>query len=280
MPGRFGEDFDFNAQILRNAPLNRWLTISFGTLQSATDADRDGVPDNDPSLPFDEQRLGGSPALRDTDHDGLSDLEEILAGSSRGSSLGVRDTDSDGVIDGDDSEPLYPIRTHRERLGEQLPWDFGVIRGETYDARLSLAWTGQKLVLACEAPVPIGLLFQIDADNDGWFHGFDNVQIRLQATADSVRVLEYYLRDCSSWVDPPQDRRDLLRPEDLRCTVQPVPDSDLYQIVVSVPRLESYGLSLQRGQAIAVRIGTQMVSDRWVWDELFERNYMMPLILQ
>ncbi len=84
MPGRFGEDFDFNAHIIRNAEPHRWLDLKFGTLAQTRDFDHDGLPDDDPSLPFDEKRFGGDPTKKDTDGDGLNDLQEVMAGSSRG----------------------------------------------------------------------------------------------------------------------------------------------------------------------------------------------------
>ena len=68
MPGRFGEDFDFNAHIMRLAPIDRWLTLAFGSLEETKDADHDGVPDDDPSLPFDEKRLRGNPGSTDSDN--------------------------------------------------------------------------------------------------------------------------------------------------------------------------------------------------------------------
>ena len=81
MEGRFGEDFDFNAHIIRRAPPEAWLGLAFGSLEQTKDADHDGVPDDDPSLPLDEGSLRGDPSKKDSDNDGLADLEEVMAGS-------------------------------------------------------------------------------------------------------------------------------------------------------------------------------------------------------
>lgn len=74
-----------------------------------TDADGDGMPDDDPCLPMDERRFGSDPTKKDTDDDGLSDLAEFLAGRYRGSDPNSPDTDADGVKDGKDPYPLVAI---------------------------------------------------------------------------------------------------------------------------------------------------------------------------
>jgi hypothetical protein len=155
-------------------------------------------------------------------------------------------------------------------------------------------------VLAYEADRPANLLFQIDALSDGWFHGFDNIQCRVGVTNDSAKVLDYYLRDCSSWTDPPTDRKEILKPADLRVeflispdlsgrpdtssrrfdSARALPLSLRYKMTVRIPRGDTYGFTLQPGKTIAIRIGLQTAADRWVWDEMFERNYMMPVQLQ
>ncbi len=285
MPGRFGEDFDFNAQIIRKAPVEWWLAMKFGTLEETADADHDSVPDNDPRLPFDEKRLRGNPRRIDTDGDGLTDLAEVMAGSSRGTLLDNRDSDADGIEDGADPEPLYPFPPEIPRLpaGQLSPSrPFATLHGSMGPADLSWAWTDSALTIACDAPLPAGVLIQIDASCDGWFHGFDNFQIRIGRDTVAATVLDYYLRDCSSWTDPPRDRKDLLRPQDLKLIAGKTGDSTAvrYQTIVRIPRCDAYGLSLQRGKTIAIRLGLQTATDRWVWEELLERNAMMKVALK
>lgn len=294
MPGRFGEDFDFNAHIVRNALPETWLTLKFGTIVQTTDADHDGVPDDDPSLPFDEKRLGGNPKLKDTDGDRLDDLRETMAGSSRGTALNNKDTDGDGLIDGVDPEPLYPISPVISEIarGEDLssvPFaqsNFDDLHAVTY-----LRWDDQFLYFRATTDKPANLLIQVDADNDGWFHGFDNFQMRVLNNGDSTWVADYYLRDCSSWTISPPDRRDILRVSDLLVSsvshAQNHPSRGKeYSVTVKIPRNDNCGLQLEQGKKISVRFGLQSAVDLqvwdelWVWDELFERNYMMQIELR
>ncbi|MGB6123266.1 MAG: hypothetical protein WBG80_15275 [Bacteroidota bacterium] len=301
MPGRFGEDFDFNAQIIRNAAHEWWDHLRFGSYEEAADGDQDGVPDDAPELPFDEIRLGGSPLETDTDGDGLADLAEVVAGTSRGTDLTLVDTDGDGLADGIDPEPLYPFAPVFRRIsGGDLTADhaFGSIRAEGLTAEFRCGWDSSALTVSCEASSPVNLLLQIDAEADGWFHGFDNLQIRVAFEGDSVTVLDYYLRDCSSRTGVPKDRKDILRISDLGLETRTVVDtigvtpdpqvsdttapevSTRYEITLRVPPLDEYGLSMSEGKEFAVRLGVQTATDRWVWHELFERNYMMVVGLK
>ncbi len=87
-----------------------WLDLRpYGEIRYAVDYDEDGVPDDDPDLPLDEKRLKGNPNKKDTDGDGLADLEEVIAGRFFNSDLTNPDTDGDGIRDGNDKYPLYPV---------------------------------------------------------------------------------------------------------------------------------------------------------------------------
>lgn len=74
------------------------------------DADGDDLPDDDGRVWLDELRFGSSPALADTDDDGLDDLGEYSAYNFRATDPLLNDTDGDGLLDGEDLQPLYPIR--------------------------------------------------------------------------------------------------------------------------------------------------------------------------
>ncbi len=292
MPGRFGEDFDFNAQIIRNGKPEWWLNLKFGKLEQTGDADLDGVPDNDPALPFDEQRLNGDNMSVDTDQDGLIDMREVMAGTSRGTLLNDIDTDSDGINDGEDGEPFYRLENRWIEVVDNIA-DAGAsdatLVTDSLSVFLSFAWTRNELIINTTCSRPANVLLQIDANNDGWFHGFDNFQIRVNNTADSASVAEYYLRDCSSWSNSPPDRKDILKHDDLRILRgiqggvlyegnQVIPRT-WYTLTIRVPRNDTYGLKLENGKKLGFRLGLQSTNDRWVWEELFERNYMMSVEL-
>lgn len=299
MPGRFGEDFDFNAHIMRLAPAEAWLDLAFGSLEQTKDSDHDGVPDDDPSLPFDERRLNGNPELRDSDDDGLDDLHEILAGTSHGTELDNPDSDDDDLSDGSDPEPLYVFNGTIEQ-GEASTYA-GSIQENDIVADVFLGWDENYFYVRYEADRPANILIQIDADADGWFHGFDNIQTRILANEDSLTIANFYLRDCSSWTQSPRDRRDILKLSDLLVEVQKQGlevtgrtvrirgrgilsqsrlHMDTYVLTAKIPANASYGLDLRQGKKIGVRIGLQTTTDLWVWHELFERNLMMELELR
>ncbi|MBI4535286.1 MAG: hypothetical protein HY708_03345, partial [Ignavibacteriae bacterium] len=240
------------------------------------------VPDDDPSLPFDEKRIGGNPTKKDTDGDGLNDLQEVMAGTSQGSIINRRNTDGDAREDGVDAEPLYPIDPIIKQYEHQLPYFATLVDGDL-SAEIRMGWLPDSLAMTVHPQVKakpmldVNVLFQIDANNDGWFHGFDNWQIRIRSTKDSLGVIDYYLRDCSSWTDPPKDREDILEADELHLRRVPTADGG---ILFRIPRNDAYGLDLHSGKKMSIRIGVQTTDDRWVWRELFERNYMMQVELR
>lgn len=280
MPGRFGEDFDFNAAIIRLAPRWAWEALRFGRLAETADRDMDGLPDDDRTLPADERRLRSSPASHDSDADGLSDLQEYMAGSSRGTNPAGKDSDADGLTDGGDDAPLTPLPT---------VWDenrFHTARvafGERLQATLTTAWSPAGLSVRIATARPVNALLQIDADNDGWFHGFDNYQLRVHALDSAARVQEYYLRDCSSWSNPPKDRKDILDSSSVKVARETdfaVDDSPLYELTIIIPPDPPHGLEFKPGKRFGYRLGVQTENDRWVWEELLERNSMLSVTLR
>ena len=159
------------------------------------------VADDAPSLPLDERRLGSDPARLDTDADGLDDLGEALA--TIGADQGLQavwagradhhrcdprnpDTDGDGLRDGDDSEPLCAASTTVGRAtpkvdgdvadGEWLPF----VRLDEPEVRATfhISFDGDALHLAarCETPVR-EIVIYVDADDDGWYVGRDNLHL-------------------------------------------------------------------------------------------------------
>ena len=299
MEGRFGEDFDFNGQIMRLAPPGAWLGLAFGSLEQTKDADHDGVPDDDPSLPFDERSLNGSPSKMDSDNDGLADLDEVMAGTSLRTKLDNRDSDDDDLPDGSDPQPLYEFNGPVKR-GIASTY-VGSIQQNDLVADVYAGWDDRYFYVRYEADRPAHILIQIDANADGWFHGFDNIQSRILSYEDSLSVASFYLRDCSNWIQSPKDRRDILKTTDLVVDVQkqgievrgrPVrirgrgtlslsrTRVDTYILTAKIPRLPAYGFDLHPGKKIGLRIGLQTTPDLWVWHELFERNYMMEVELR
>ena len=180
----------------------RWGTCRFGDVLLVDDGDGDGVPAAAPELPLDEARLGSDPAKRDTDGDGLDDLGEAL--SVIGAEEGLQeswagppeshrcdprnpDSDGDGIRDGDDPEPTCALpamlprgtvvldgRVRKEEGGALLRIDE---RG--FHASFRLSRDGEALHVSGSIESPFEeVRVLLDADDDGWFVGRDNLDLR------------------------------------------------------------------------------------------------------
>jgi hypothetical protein len=120
---KHGEHWDGIAHFDRMLTPVQWLRLHFGQTITVADADEDGVPDDDPRLPFDEKRFGSDPKKARTDGV-LNDLAKAqlstwapgpLTDSWRKAPLRrimpnphKADSDGDGLLDAVDPYPLYP----------------------------------------------------------------------------------------------------------------------------------------------------------------------------
>ncbi len=75
--GPHGEHWDGMAYWDRQVTDAQWLRMYFGYTETVKDADGDGIPDNDPRLPWDEKRFGSNPAKFSTDG-AISDMDKVL----------------------------------------------------------------------------------------------------------------------------------------------------------------------------------------------------------
>jgi hypothetical protein len=132
---KHGEHWDGIAYFDRMLTPVQWLRLHFGQTLPVADADGDGVPDDDPRLPFDEKRFGSDPHKVKTDG-AMDDFTKIKLSTwascapltttwNKGTSpnpllakegAGGRfmpnphsvDSDGDGLPDTADPYPLYP----------------------------------------------------------------------------------------------------------------------------------------------------------------------------
>jgi len=120
---KHGEHWDGIAHFDRMLTDVQWLRMHFGETLTVADADEDGVPDDDPRLPFDEKRFRSDPRRAKTDG-ALTDLAKAqlskwapspLTGTWDKAPLEMvaprptaQDSDGDGLADGCDPYPLYP----------------------------------------------------------------------------------------------------------------------------------------------------------------------------
>jgi hypothetical protein len=121
--GRHGGHWDVMAYWMRTLTEVQWLHIYLGEVLTVTDADNDGVPDDDARLPLDERRFGSNPANATTDGR-MNDREKIMLGTWAPAPLQPTwikprdllmrpdptrtDSSGDGIDDADSPYPLYP----------------------------------------------------------------------------------------------------------------------------------------------------------------------------
>ena len=168
------------------------------------DADDDGLPDDSPKdqglsqpLPFTEKTLRTSTSKKDTDADGLTDLEEACLLEFGGSVPNDPDTNGNGVKDGDDLNPVYVMNG---AIKEKTPRLDGVVSEdawtlvldhygypneypdglqETKNDAFSLysAWDEDYLYLGVKANGAFWVNIWLDGGCDNYFLGQDNLAI-------------------------------------------------------------------------------------------------------
>jgi len=294
---RLGEHYDDNAYILRRwLPLEKWFTNHYGEVKSFRDQDEDGVPDEDPSLPLDEKRFGSSPNSKDSDNDGLTDLEEVMAWNGINRGLGDvfmtghfypdpqnPDSDSDGIRDGDDPYPIYPIRSSIPMKSPKIDgkleaeeWvKFAEIQDDRINGTLYFQWNElDALYLALELSRPAGIKIQIDALNDGWFIGRDNYRVVVSKDAQGKETTIIDSSVPGRW---PYDNRTSVKAEDLKVASSSEGEKTIYEI--SIPRNWYTGLSLEPCQIFGFNIGVKPDDGKPFYVTLFEPHTLVQLRL-
>ena len=264
-PGVYGEHYDVNAYIMRIWPEDKWLSLKDPNpeILCFVDNDRDGFPDEDSNLPMDEARFGSDPAKIDTDGDGLTDLQEFMAGIYMGSDPKNPDTDGDGLLDGEDPYPLYPLNTSVEFYGNipalkgvgplspllinySFPdmWECIESYRQKWNVSLYATWNETFLTIGIRSPEACKVGLYLDVNGDGWFHGRDNVEILISPISLAHGIPENArLFDCTlpkdapypvMWEDDPKypGKRTLFK-RDIKLTFRRYNES--YNVIVYAP---------------------------------------------
>lgn len=277
----FGEHFDGNAWILKNWPKANWYDLKFGNLRFTIDEDMDGVPDNDLELPMDEIRLNSSPRSKDSDGDGVSDLEETFisnwiiegcgetyGGTAQFPDLINPDTDGDNLTDGIDPYPLYPFKPEipfRQFINADSVHQarskpiFARLLDNRIHATVYAHWDSAYLsfVFKIDRLAPIKLM--IDADADGWFIGKDNYLIYLRPKNANTMETELVMVNCSDPKRWPFHDKDMAKKITVNSQIKEF-DSE-YFITVKLAKDEYTGLTLMMGETIGINIGFLVIMD-------------------
>ncbi len=194
-----GEHWDWIACTLRE--FDGWLELKGATnsFLECTDADGDGMPDEDPRLPMDEKRFGSDATKKDTDGDELGDLAEFTAGRYRASDPNQIDSDGDGIRDGDDRDPLLSIRItlpYWQHYGVMAtaygPITEGAFVRNDGGGKITVtgAWTETGLLFDFVGPRPFEVSVKIDGSpNSGFWEGGDTFLFRFTAEGVSFAGL-------------------------------------------------------------------------------------------
>ena len=181
-PGRYGQHWDVNAFICRKWNPNDWFQMRFGKVWEVDDVNGNGIADNDPRLPLDEKRLGRIARPGNARSD---DLRKAMAGLFFGYRL------DNGLPDGIGyREEGATWRLPREavllipygdlRSSPEGWFRYAQARNHFLSADIFAAWNERELQFAIACREACDAEIDIDAENNGWFSGNDNLNVRLR----------------------------------------------------------------------------------------------------
>lgn len=287
---KHGEHYDGNAWLARATPRQRFFQLKYGDMWTSPDSDGDGIPDNEKRVPLDEVRFRSNPNMRDTDYDGLSDMEEVLASNWIFEMLPAvsnaradyrmpdptdPDTDDDGIPDGFDAYPLYAVQTTFPRAvpppvldGRIEPdrWiDLYTFTAGEIRTTLFAAWDENNLYLACRFYQEIPrFYFQLDMDNDGWYVGKDNYEVSVSRGGGGWSLADAWVNNCAEKKTWPFRDDNLSRNTGIQLS-SGIHDS-LHEIELSIPRRPEVGLDLHAAEVVGFTFNCllQEGTDKWV----------------
>lgn len=199
-----GEEFSYQAEILRNFKNYLKIKSPWGRVEQTRDFDGDGFPDHDDRVPMDERHFGSDSTQVDTDYDGLNDLAEFMAGIYRSSDPREADTDGDGSNDKADLFPLHQIHSQIPNMTPQfdeewIDWQLvsadldyfslQFLTDEPLSAKVYMNWDERYLYFGCEMDAPAELHLDLDLQNNGWWHGKDNYRFIVDPFSERFNVI-------------------------------------------------------------------------------------------
>ncbi len=202
-PGRFGENEDFLAHTLKFMPPHAYLNCPFGKIRLTADKDGDGVPDDEPSLIWDEKRAGTDPNNKFSYDNGLTDLQNLTADNFGTAVRGHKHPLLTKEIDFKYPFAIFSYDYERHKKTPTIDGAFAAgewdefaetpnavtptidnpilqkirtpVEGADYRMKTYLNWDDENLYIAVRAPYKFLAAMQIDCNADGYFHGKDNV---------------------------------------------------------------------------------------------------------
>lgn len=166
-----GDNYDGQRELFRRFDGYDALPSTHFRYMEVVDTDHDGMPDDDARLPMDEKRFHSLPEKKDSDDDGLGDLDEFCAGIYEGTLPGSIDTDADGLNDGEDPYPLSdftglipfgtPLRGEAPK-GLLSRSQYFTLVDDSEDLIVHASWDHDFLYLHFEAETAMSITLSID----------------------------------------------------------------------------------------------------------------------
>lgn len=306
--GPFGEHWDGNAYILRVWPEQAWFYCLFGYVSTTRDGDGDGVPDNDPSLPFDERRWGSDPTLVSTAGDGISDLRRLMFSNWVPATLesvnnvridllrpDPRKTDQSGmgIPDTEKREPCVPWFEEipfgspdlSRSLADEPAWSSkrGRFQREGFEGGVYMTWDETGLYLGFSfAQKPLEFQITTDLVGDGFFAGQDNYVLTIDCRGERAAIKSFHVLNGAQNRWPFADT-ELVRRDSIR--IESSFESSWSQVRIKLPWHLKSGLTCRPGDVyrfaftFLVKDGVNQWNGGRVHLSAFEPYKMLPMRL-
>jgi hypothetical protein len=254
----------------------RWVRVA-----ALDDTDGDGVPDTG-NVPITEETLGTDPEDTDSDDDGLTDFDELLACYYVETDPTDPDSDDDGLSD---SQDPYPLIVFNDQIAAGEPVLDGTIAVNEYslierynggtpdlDAAVYARWSDGVLYVAADVTddavqTPLeprwhdAFEVRIDAQKDGWSYcGDKNYIIAITPSGDDgvAETWGYnHLNDEANY---------LVEHDVSTVTARYSLREGGYVIEAAIPESAMPGVTIEQGATIRLTFAIQDI-DVWEWPE-------------
>jgi len=147
---------------------------------------------------------------------------------------------------------------------EQGEWDtFYTLDSVELKATTFADWTDSGLYFAVRANKAVDALILIDANNDGWFHGGDNLQIKALRPGSAGQSLEVFRYDSrSAKIPAPQQ----VPPEEIEVAVMKATSSpNEYAMELAIPSSLLSGFTPRVGSKVGLRFAIRSGGEDASW---------------
>ena len=147
---------------------------------------------------------------------------------------------------------------------EEGEWDaFYAISSTEWNAKTFINWDDKNIYIASISSKPVDFMALIDGNNDGWFHGEENFEVKAIRSGDNFlnkSVFRYESRNTISPIPIPVSKA-----EDDLVVVKSTQSDSSYMIEVKIPFTLLNNIKSNQGKKIGLEIGLNMSSNESGW---------------